>query len=621
MSPFTFKSPCPCGKDTQQQKAWADMRSTAMAMAFGVWLAPLFMAGDVVAQDVTLEIGADDSELRSALTAASLTLSLQRDGADAPQDYVATARADYRRLLTGLYSQGYYGGTISIRVDGIEATQLDPLVPRTSVQSVTLTVTPGPRFTLGRADIAPLARGTSLPDAFATGQTAKSDVISDAAAAAVDVWRDEGRPLARPTDQFITARHPDSALDVAVVIEPGPELTFGNIVVDGNSNVRTERVLAIAGIPAGRFDPAMIERAETNLRRTGAFSSATVIESETAEGSTLPLTLAVVEQTPRRVGFGAEYSSVTGLMLSSYWMHRNLLGGAEWFRIDGVVTGLSGGTGGIDYSLGATFLRPATFRQDTDFFANALIEQLDEPAYFQQDGSIEAGIIRRINDDVELEYGLGYGAGEIGDALGDRTYSLFYLPLQGTIDRRDDAFDPTSGYYANLAITPFAGLNGTDSGARIFGDGRIYRSFGEDDGVTLAFRGQVGSILGADAANVPASYLFFSGGGGTVRGQPYQSLAVDLGGGNEIGGTSFFSAQLEARVDVTDTIGVVGFYDTGFVGADEVPFENGAWHSGAGLGLRYETGIGPIRLDVATPTTGDNAGERIEVYIGIGQAF
>jgi translocation and assembly module TamA len=155
----------------------------------------------------------------------------------------------------------------------------------------------------------------------------------------------------------------------------------------------------------------------------------------------------------------------------------------------------------------------------------------------------------------------------------------------------------------------------------VVGVGRIYRSFGDDDRFTLAARGQFGAVIGADAQDLPASYLFYSGGGGTVRGQPYQSLAVDLGGGNEIGGTTFVGAQLEARVGVTDTIGVVGFYDTGFVGADELSLDNGEWHSGAGLGIRYNTGIGPIRFDVATPTSGSSAGNRVEIYIGIGQAF
>jgi translocation and assembly module TamA len=593
------------------------MRKLIPIVALMSWVIPSGSSS----QDVRLVAPQADEELQTILTAASLTLALERDGDDAPQDYVAAARADYRRLLTGLYAEGFYGGTISILVDGIEASGIDPLVPRSSVSTVVLSVTPGPRFTFGRADIEPLARGTQMPEAFAIGNTARSDDISDAASAAVVGWRNAGHPLAQNDGQTITAHHEDEKLDVAIVIAPGPELRFGNVVVTGNDAVRADRVLAIAGLPTGTFDPAAVVRAEANLRRTGAFTSAAIIEGDAPVGSTLPMTIAVVEQTPRRIGAGVEYSTVSGLTLSGYWLHRNLLGGAERFRVDGEITGLSGGTGGIDYSLGATYLRPATFRQDTDFYINTNIAQLDEPSFFERDASIEAGIIRRIYDDVILEYGLGYNVGEVSDDLGDRTYSLIYAPLEGTIDRRNDALDPTSGYYANLLVAPFISLNGADSGARIYGDGRIYRSFGQDDRVTLALRGQIGSILGADAADVPASYLFYSGGGGTVRGQPYQSLAVDLGGGNEIGGTSFFGAQFEARVDVTDTIGVVGFYDTGFVGADAIPFENGDWHAGAGLGLRYDTGIGPIRLDLATPASGDEAGQRIEVYIGIGQSF
>lgn len=593
------------------------MRNLLPMLALTTWLAPI----GTTAQDVRLVAPQADEDLQTVLTAASLTLALSRNDEGAPQDYVAAARADYRRLLTGLYSKGFYSGTISILVDGVEATNIDPLVTRQSVGSVVLSVTPGPRFTFGRTDIAPLARGTQLPEAFATGNTARSADIGDAANAAVTGWRNAGRPLANTNGQSITARHPDQELDVSITIAPGPELTFGTVTVTGNEDVRTERVLAIAGLTQATYDPILLTRAETNLRRTGAFSSATIIESETAEGSTLPLSIAVVEQTPRRVGAGIEYSTVSGLTLSGYWLHRNLLGGAERLRIDGGITGLSGGTGGIDYTLGAAFLRPATFRSDTDFYINAGLSQLDEPAFFERDGNIEAGIIRRLRDDVILEYGLGVAVGEVSDALGDRSYSLIYLPIEGTIDRRDNPLDPTSGYYANLLISPFLGFSSSDSGARIVGEGRVYQTFGQNSGITLAARGQIGSIIGADAVGVPANYLFFSGGGGSVRGQPYKSLTVDLGGGNEIGGTSFFGAQLEARVDVSDTIGIVGFYDTGFVGASATPFEDGDWHAGAGIGLRYNTGIGPIRLDVATPASGNNIGERVEIYIGIGQSF
>ena len=87
------------------------------------------------------------------------------------------------------------------------------------------------------------------------------------------------------------------------------------------------------------------------------------------------------------------------------------------------------------------------------------------------------------------------------------------------------------------------------------------------------------------------------------------------------GGTSFVGAQLEARFLVRDSISLVGFYDIGFVGETATPGEAGDWHAGAGFGLRYETGIGPIRLDLGTQASGDDAGNDLQVYIGIGQAF
>jgi len=109
-----------------------------------------------------------------------------------------------------------------------------------------------------------------------------------------------------------------------------------------------------------------------------------------------------------------------------------------------------------------------------------------------------------------------------------------------------------------------------------------------------------------------------------VRGQPYKSLGIaETIAGQDVvtGGASFAGAQLEARYGITDSIGVVGFYDIGYVGAGEVPLEDGDWQSGVGLGVRYNTGIGPIRLDIATPAQGDDAFGAVQVYIGIGQAF
>ena len=566
--------------------------------------------------------GASD-DLRSALRGASLTISLSRDDEGAvAQDYVAAARADYQRLLTGLYSEGYYGGTISILIDGREAAGIAPLDSPASVGVITLNVDPGPRFTFGRAEIAPLPTGTVLPEGFATGRPARSDTIRESVIVGVDAWRDEGHAKAAPAAQQITARHGDAALDARVQIDTGPQLRFGPLIVRGAENIRPERIIEIAGLPSGGiFSPQELDRSLARLRRVEALRSVAFSEGEIASGNTLPITAQISEQTPRRVGFGAEYSSVNGATLSAFWMHRNLLGGAERFRVAGEVSGLAGETAGLDYTLGASFLRPGTLRPDVDFYADLDLMQLDEPDYFLRQVTAETGLIRRVREEFILEVGLGIRSGEVSDDLGDRRYTLLTLPIEGTLDMRDDPLDATTGFYANAEITPFVGLAGSANGGRIYGDGRLYRSFGTDDRVTLAFRGQIGSLIGADAADVPSDLLFYSGGGGTVRGQPYQSLNVDLGGGVEIGGSSFLGAQIEARVDVTDTIGIVGFYDVGYIGTDAVPLQNGDWHAGAGIGLRYDTGIGPIRLDLATPVGGDTSGSAVQIYLGIGQAF
>ena len=110
-----------------------------------------------------------------------------------------------------------------------------------------------------------------------------------------------------------------------------------------------------------------------------------------------------------------------------------------------------------------------------------------------------------------------------------------------------------------------------------------------------------------------------SGGAGTVRGQSYKSLAVNLGPGLRIGGRSFAALSAELRARVKDKWSVVGFADAGFVGADSW-WDDGSTHYGAGFGVRYDTGLGPIRVDIATPL-GSDAGDDIELYIGIGQAF
>nr|WP_235971044.1 BamA/TamA family outer membrane protein [Palleronia pontilimi] len=335
----------------------------------------------------------------------------------------------------------------------------------------------------------------------------------------------------------------------------------------------------------------------------------------------MDITAQLATQRPRRIGFGAELSSVDGTTLSAYWLHRNLLGGAERFRVDGEVAGLGGATGGIDYSLRARFQRPATFSPNNTFFIDTELSHLEEPDFTSDTAALGFGIERRVNDQITISYGLAYRYSNVRDDAGERNYSLLTAPLSATYDTREQPLDAKRGFYVDVTATPFLGLNEeSGDGGRLTFDARSYLSFGAEDRFTVAARVQGGSIVGADLRDVPNDYRFYSGGGGTVRGQEYQALDIELDG-VESGGASFLGLQAELRAGLTDSIGVVAFADFGIVGRDSFPGSDSDSHSGAGLGLRYLTPIGPIRLDVATPISGPGNPSGYEIYVGIGQAF
>lgn len=587
-----------------------------VAALIGVILCPAL----ATAQSLTVTADGDDALAKALRAASVLSVSVADDSASA-DDILAAAQADYRRMVNALYDRAYFGPTVSIRLDGREAAQIAPLSPPASVRSVVIDVTPGPRFAFGEVRVGPKADGTKLPDGFVPGQPARAEVIKDATAAAIDAWRQQGHAKAQVAGQRITANHRSATLSAQVTLAPGEPLRFGPLVITGTPNVPQDRLRHIAGLPVGqRYDPDAIKLATQRLRRTGTFRSVSLAEADSPTGDRLPIIATIEARKPRRIGAGVEYSTENGLTLSSFWLHRNVARQAQSLRFDAKISHIASRTNSPDYQLGVTFERPAWRRPENTLVAKAQLNRLDEPAFFLQELDLSLGVDRIVNQDFTLSVGGGLLTARARDALGERRYTLLTLPVVATLDRRDDKANPTRGYYLSAEATPFVGLRNGASGARAKWDSRGYVSVLPDDRVTLAGRVQLGSLLGAEADQAPANFLFYSGGGGTVRGQPYQSLGVETGG-KVIGGRSMAVASAEARVGVTEDIGVVGFADWGMIGPDQTPGRTGNSHAGVGLGLRYQTGIGPIRFDVATPATGADAYGKAFFYIGIGQAF
>ncbi len=596
-------------------KLWASAAVVALLVA-GVMPGRAF---DKVAFSVT---GADKA-LTADLRAASGLMGPTKG--KTALDLFADARAEYGRLLAALYATGHYGPVIHVLIDGREAANIAPLDAPATIGAISVTVDPGPAFVFSKAEIAPLAAHGTLPEAFAAGKPAGAGVVKGAVAAGLDGWRNRGNAKASVAGQNLTADHASATLSAQIQLAPGPVLRFGDLVVNGAEHISAYRVRKIAGLPSGeRFDPAEEARALERLRRTGVFSSATITEDEKI---TLPdvlgMTADLVEARPHRYVFGAEVATNDGLGLNGSWLHRNLLGGGERFQIIGAVTNIGAAGSGTDYSLGASLDRPATFGADTTLNLSTAIGHKDDADYTADTFTAGIGLTHYFGESLTARASLAYDYSQGSDAAGDFLYRSLQLPIGATWDRRDSKTDATRNFYLDGTIKPFYGFGSTDNGARLTFDARGYKGFGATRGLVMAARLQGGAILGASALGTPRTDLFYSGGGGTVRGQPYQSLGITVLDGAtpvDIGGTAFLGSSVEARVRVTPSIGLVGFVDVGAVGLGRISGGNSDWQAGAGLGFRYATAVGPIRLDVAVPVHG-HTGSGVQVYVGLGQSF
>lgn len=600
------------------------MSATTRRLALAALLIGLALPS--AGQDLSLRVSGGNDALEDRLRANSLLLQEPGDTPRTAQDIVAAARADYARLIGILYQFGHFAPVIRITLDGREAANLSPFDVPDRIDNIEIAVEPGPVYSFGEAEIGPTAPGTELPEEFRPGGSASTRVLQDASAAAILRWREAGHAVAEIGGQRIVARHGDATLNADIVVTPGPVVTFGALIPQGHQRMRPERIVEIAGLPEGTvYSPAVIARVTERLRDTGVFSAVALQEQPLNPDDSMNIVAEVAESPLRRFGFGAELSTDEGARVSAFWLHRNLFGGAERLRIEGEISGIGqgelsfDGVDGVDANIQARLSRPATFTPDTLAYGQIEIVALDEPTYRLAGAGLEVGVEHWFSPRLEGALGVGVRTTRFEDARGTRNTSLIYLPGELTWDNRDDPLNPTTGVYMVGTATPFV-TNGDGSGARLTADARGYLGFGEEASTVLAARAQLGSVFGAEIGSIPPDYLFYSGGSDTVRGQDYLSLGA-IQNGITSGGRSFAGLSAEVRQAIGDTnFGVVFFADAGYVARD-ADFSDGDWHAGAGLGVRYDTPFGPIRLDLATPVRGGGVGEDLFLYIGIGQAF
>jgi translocation and assembly module TamA len=503
---------------------------------------------------------------------------------------------------------------------------------------ITIDVTAGPRFRFGTTEIvnAPPAEVSARDEVetpasagFATGETARSGIINQASALSIERWRQLARAKAREADRDVIADHDTDRLDVTLTLDPGRRAYYGPTTVSGTQRVDPDFVAYMADLPQGEpFDPDDLEAAQDRLNNLAVFRALRFVEAEEIgpDGS-LPITVVVQDRRPRSIGFGATLSTIDGAGVAAYWQHRNLFGRAERLRFDASIDGLGGSLNpeDYDYSVGVTFTKPGVWTPDTDFVAGILAQDVDFDTYRQRSISASAGISQTFGERLTGSLVAQVSRARYEDDFGVRNFTTFGLIGRAEYDRRNDPLNATRGYYLAATAQPYYEFEFGNPALRGTLEGRVYRSFGEDDRITLAGRALIGSFLGPDAAESPPDMLFFAGGGGSVRGYAFNSIGVETfempGEDFVVGGSGLLEGSAELRYRINESWGAVGFLDTGYVTLEPTLSGDSDLRSGAGLGVRYFTGIGVLRADLATPLNPRPDDGPVALYIGIGQAF
>lgn len=579
--------------------------------------------------------GPDEQDLEGTLEGASSLYKDSEKPASGAAGLLAKARGDYKRLLATLYSEGRYGGTISILVDGREAADLPPDTELPDPATVTVTVDTGPLFHFRRADIInqappPTERRdrVALPqdEGFLAGEVARSGAVLGAEKLSVEAWRQQGYAKANIAQRRVEAAHDQDVVDAEIDVAPGEKAYYGPVTVSGTERMDAEFVAYMTGLRQGEeFDPDDLERANARLSKLEVFRALRIEEGEKlGPGGSLPINVTVQERLLRRFGLGATYSTLDGAGFEAYWMHRNLFGKAERLRFDAKVAGIGPTVDPTEltYRVGVTFTKPGVFTPDTDFIASIFGDrEVIEDVYTKTAVTAQAGFNHVFTPELSGRLFVNGGVAEFEDNVyGTRRFQTVGLLGGLTYDSRNNAADATEGFYLDGTIEPFAEFEYGNFAARFQGEARAYIGFGKDDRIVAAGRLKIGSIFGAPISELPPDKLFFAGGGGSVRGYGYRTIGVPVG--DEItGGRSLIEGSAELRARVTKSIGVVAFVDAGYVGAESFPDFDEDLKIGVGAGLRYLTGLGPIRLDLAVPLNKGPNDPDVAFYVGIGQAF
>ena len=603
----------------------SDVKIAASLRLFGILVLSLLASSGLRAAAVGVAykaeiVGVADDDLRNTLTAVSRLIAEVDRLPPTLETLRSRADDDLPRLREALDSLGYYGADLRYDID-----------PNSSPVRVTIRITPGEPYHLTGYHIAgdnpDLANGkiriTAETLGLKAGMVASAKPVVEGEERLLAALAAQAYPLARVVDRKVIVDHAARSMTVDWHIDTGPYARFGAATIAGLQNLDPTFVQARLAWEAGEpFDGTRVDKARQMLIDTGLFSSVKISHAQSLDADgRLPMTVTLAEGKPRSIGGGVSYSTSEGFGAKgfggkAFWEHRNLFGGGErlTLTLEGGQT-IQGGR--------ADFRKPDLTEPRLAWLGGLQGVREDRDAYESLTFGGSGGAEYKFTDQLTGTGSLSLERSRIDDHITDQTFTLLGTPLGLTFDTTDDLLDPSRGTRVNFGLTPYFSVADSDVNfavARL--SDSFYVSLDKEHDVVLASRGLIGTIVGGDTTEeLPATKRLFGGGAGSVRAYGFQKLGPVGPTGKPTGGRSQLELGSELRWRMFGDFGGAVFIEGGNVYDNELPDPNEPIRWGAGVGLRYFTDFGPVRLDFAFPINPRRNDDTFEFYIGLGQAF
>ena len=470
---------------------------------------------------------------------------------------------------------------------------------------------------------------------------------------AVAELRDHGFPYG--TVRMVErAGSTDRHVQLTVAADTGPEAVFGAITIEGDVSVDEDVIRRELAFNEGDlYQLSRITETQRRLYGLELFQFVNVVPRLPEDRAPqVPIVVTVAEGKHRRLQLAGGYGSEEKARGRINWRHVNFFGGARTGEVEAKASSLEQGLRG-------SYQQPFLFQRGLSLRVSGSTWWADEPVYEYRSSGGRIGITkdfsragiageRGVRNLVSATFLQEYEDYTIAPTvLLDQSFrdELIALGLDpetgrgtGTVAALEFDFerntaaqplDPRQGYVLNGHIEK-AGrkiLRGTFEYTELSGEVRGYLPFGSR--LVWANRARAGTLAGPSAALIPFYKRYFVGGSSSVRGWGRYQVSPLTPGGQPIGGRTMMEVSTEARFGIRGKLGGVLFVDGGNVweGPWEVQLSTLRW--AVGPGIRYDTPIGPMRLDVGVQLNpidglvleGNPEKRKWRAHFSIGQAF